>query len=243
MSQLDLALSADVSSRHVSFLETGRASPSREMVLRLGATLGVPLREQNAMLVAAGFAEEFSEAEGLPPAIERALSRMLAQQEPYPMVVMNRLYRVLRLNGAAEKLLARFVAEPAALAPPVNVLDMVLDPRLCRPFIQDWEHVARDVLGRLHRESLANPADADLSALLESAFRHPDVPESLRHPDFSRPSEATLAFRVRRGDLAMGFLTTLTVFSAPQNVTLDELRIESYFPLDEATERECQRQG
>ena len=84
MSQLDLALSADVSSRHVSFLETGRASPSREMVLRLGATLGVPLREQNAMLVAAGFAEEFSEAEGLPPAIERALRAALAHHASCP---------------------------------------------------------------------------------------------------------------------------------------------------------------
>jgi hypothetical protein len=166
---------------------------------------------------------------------------MLEQQEPFPMVVMNRCYEIKRTNRAAQHLLARFVAEPSALTPGWNVLDAVLDSRLCRPFIVGWEQVARDVLGRLHRESLANPGDTELASLLESAFSHADVPESLRQPDLSRPSEPTLTFRVKRDDVELAFLTTLTVFNAPQNVTLDELRIESYFPLDEATRRECAR--
>src|SRR5262245_27074784 len=112
LSQLDLALAADISSRHLSFLETGRARPSREMVLRLGSTLGASLREQNSLLEAAGFEAEFDDpalADGLPAPIESALSRMLAQQEPYPLTVLGRTYDVFRANGAAQQLLSRFV--------------------------------------------------------------------------------------------------------------------------------------
>ena len=185
LSQLDLALAADVSPRHVSFLETGRAQPSREMVLRLGATLDVPLRDQNALLDAAGFAREFAEpsfADGLPDAISRTIDRMLAQQEPFPMVAMNRRYDVLRTNQAAARLLSTMIAQPEAV-----------------------------------------------------------VPESFRQPDFSQPSEPILTIRLRAGDLDLAFLTTVTVFNAPQNVTLEEVRLESYFPLDEATTRACEQ--
>jgi transcriptional regulator with XRE-family HTH domain len=244
LSQLDLALAADVSARHVSFLENGRAQPSREMVLRLASTLDVPLREQNAMLVEAGFAAEFPEPrveDGLAPAIESALARMLEQQEPFPLVVMDRGYHALRTNRAALRVLSRFVLKPERLAERPNMLRMVFDPELARPFVLDWERVARALLSRAHREALAHPGDASLGALVRSIFEYPDVPESFRQPDFSSPCEPTLAFRVRRGELELAFLTTVTVFNAPQNVTLDELRIESYFPLDDATTRACER--
>lgn len=244
LSQLDLALAADVSARHVSFLENGRAQPSREMVLRLASTLDVPLREQNSMLVEAGFSSEFPEPSlhsGLSPAIEAALGRMLEQQEPFPLVVMDRCYNALRTNRAALRVLNRFVLNPARMGEAPNVLRMVFDPELARPFVVDWERVARTLLSRAHREALAHPGDGDLGTLVRSLFEYPDVPESFRQPDFSSPSEPTLAFRVRRGALELAFLTTVTVFNAPQNVTLDELRIESYFPLDEATARACER--
>lgn len=233
-----------MSARHLSFLETGRATPSREMVLRLGSALGVPLRDQNALLHAAGFAPEFAEGQGpFTPAIEQALARMLAQQEPYPLTVLNPRYDVVRANAAALRILPRFVADPTALSAlddtPLNAMRMVFDARLARPFIQNWRSVAQDLAARAHRELLARPDDHALRELLTSLFHAPDVPAELRQPDLSVTSAPTLAFRLRRDDLELGFFTTITTFNAPQNVTLEELRIESYFPLDDETARVC----
>jgi transcriptional regulator with XRE-family HTH domain len=244
LSQLDLALAAEVSSRHISFLETGRAQPSREMVLRLGSTLSVALRDQNAMLEAAGYAAEHPEpslAEGMPRPIQGALERMMAQQEPYPLTVLDRRYDVLLSNGAATRILPLFVADPSALGARINVFHMLFDRRLARDFVVDWEHVARAFVSRLHREALAHPEDDELSRLLDALFRYPDVPRNFRQPDFSTPSEPTLSLRLKRGDLRMGFLTMVTTFNAPQNITLEEVRIESYFPLDDETARTCER--
>jgi transcriptional regulator with XRE-family HTH domain len=244
LSQLDLALSADVSSRHVSFLETGRAKPSREMVLRLGTTLDVPLREQNEMLRAAGFQPEFSEPslhDGLPPAIAGAIERMMAKHEPYPMVVLDHHYDVVRSNHAAMRFIAALVPEPSRIEPPINVFHMLFDPSLGRSAVADWETTARAMVSRLHREALARPGDAALHALVESLFAYPAVPEHWRHPDFGQPSEPVLALRVRVAGELLSFLTTVTIFDAPQNITMQELRIESYFPLDDTTRAACER--
>jgi transcriptional regulator with XRE-family HTH domain len=243
-SQLDLAVTADVSARHLSFLETGRAQPSREMVLRLASTLRVPLRDQNAMLRAAGFQEKFPEPSiegGLPPGVTQAIERMLAQHEPFPMMVVDRRYDVLRTNHGTVRLLKRFVQEPSALTVPLNVFALLFDPRLTRPYIVDWEHIAHDMVARLYRETLAQPGAEDLAGLLGSLFEYPDVPDSWRQPDLSVSSDATLTLRLRRDDLDLSFLTTVTMFNAPQNVTLEELKMESYFPLDDATARACER--
>jgi transcriptional regulator with XRE-family HTH domain len=244
LSQLDLALAADVSSRHVSFLETGRAQPSREMILRLASALSVPLRDQNVLLGAAGYPEMFPEPpvdEGLAGPVGVVLDRMLAQHEPFPMVVLNRHYDLLRANRGASALLARLIADPTRLGAPSNVFRILFDPHLIRPFVVDWERVARALLARLHRESLERPSDTGLAALLRSLFEYPDVPQDWKQPDLSLPSEPFLTLRLRRDDLEIAFVTTMTVFSAPQNVTLDELRIESYFPLDEPSRLACER--
>ena len=243
LSQLDLGVAADVSSRHVSFLETGRAQPSREMVLRLGSTMSVPLRDQNEMLRAAGFADEFPEPRlenELSPGVARAIDRMLAQHEPFPMTVLDRHYDVLRTNDGAMRVLGRFIADPGAMPSVLNVFALLFDPRLARPFVNDWKRVAHDMVARLHRESLMRANDARLGSLLRSLFEYPDVPEAWRQPDFSAPSDPTLTLRLRRDDLELAFLTTLTVFNAPQNVTLEEMCIESYFPLDDETARACE---
>jgi transcriptional regulator with XRE-family HTH domain len=241
LSQLDLALAADVSPRHVSFLETGRAQPSRDMVLRLGGTLSVPLRDQNAMLRAAGFADEFPEPDvaALTPGVAQAIDRMMETHEPYPMTVLDRRYQLLRANQGAMRIFSRLLAHPAALPEKPNVFHLLFDPRLVRPFVIDWEATARGLVSRLHREALIDDEGGELGALLRSLFEYPGVPESWRQPDFSLPSEPTLTLRLKREQLELAFLTTLTVFNAPQNVTLDELRIESYFPLDDATARAC----
>lgn len=237
MSQLDLAIAADVSSRHVSFLETGRAKPSEEMVLRLGAALGVPLRDRNAMLNAAGFPELFDEPAldgGLPPPISRALDRMLASHEPFPMVVMNSRYDVLRTNQGAAALMRRIILEPEALGVPINGFRLLFDPRLARPFIEDWAEVAHGLIASLHVESLQRPNDEGLSDLLRSLHEYPGVPEAWRQPA-PRPAEATFTMVLKRDALRLAFLTTVTRFNAPANITLEELRIESYFPLDDET--------
>lgn len=244
MSQLDLAVAADVSGRHISFLETGRAEPSREMVLRLGATLGLDLRDQNELLAAAGLPEVYPESplDGeLAPSVERVLSRMLEQQEPYPMVVMNRHYDVIRANRAAADFTLRFVADPTALGETVNAMRGVFDPRLMRPFIVDWPRLARDLLSRLQREALGRPQDDGLRTLINEVLRYPDVPEDWREPDLAGDSFPAVTAAVARDGIRLEFLTTMTVFNAPCDVTVQELKLESYFPADPETEALCKR--
>jgi len=242
LSQLDLAVASDVSSRHVSFLETGRAQPSREMVLRLGACLSVSLRDQNEMLRAAGFAPEFEEPSalgGLPPFVEDAITRMMKVHEPFPMTLLDRKFDVLRVNTGGARLLSRFVMDSGALGTIPNGYRLLFDPRLARPFIEDLAKIARSLIARLHRETLLHPTNTALASLLRSLVEYPDVPETWRQPDFTQPNEPALVLRLRRDDVSLAFLTTLTSFNAPGNVTLEELTIESYFPLDRATELAC----
>src|SRR5262249_35320659 len=152
----------------------------------------VPLRDQNGMLRAAGFPDEFAEPtleHGLPSGVGQAIERMLAQHEPFPLTVLNRHYQLLRSNQGAMRLFGRFIAQPDALPARPNVFAILFDPRLARPFIVDWEHVARSLTARLHREVLARSGDAELAALLRSLFEYPNVPELWRQPDFSIPSD------------------------------------------------------
>src|SRR5262245_46082026 len=140
LSQLDLSLAAGVSARHLSFLETGRARPSEEMVLLLASALAVPLRDQNRLLVAAGFSPRFAEGEGVPQFVERALERMMDQHEPYPLAVLSGGYDVVRSNRGAEALFRRLLdgrATPAVL----NPFDLVFDPAQLRPFVMRWERL------------------------------------------------------------------------------------------------------
>ncbi|HEX5657527.1 MAG TPA: helix-turn-helix transcriptional regulator [Polyangiales bacterium] len=244
LSQLDLSVNAEVSSRHISFLETGRAQPSREMVLILGAALGLPFRDQNALLRSAGFQDAFAEpnvSEGLTGAIARTVERMLAKHEPYPLVVMSGGYDLVRANHAATKLLGWATLDPSALKPPGNLFRTVFDPRLARTFIPEWERVARWLINRLHREALARPNDAVIGQLLRDVLAYPDVPASQRQPDFTDMSDPVLAFRIQRDGRELSFLSTVTHFDAPQNVTLEELKIESFYPLDDATAEACEQ--
>ncbi len=241
LSQLDFSLTADVSSRHISFLETGRARPSREMVLRLARALAIPLRDQNTMLRAAGFEPRYEEPslDHIPESLRGVLTRMMAQHEPYPMIVMDRLYNVLETNRAGAALMARLVANPALAAPPFNVVRMLFHPELARPFIERWEPMARFLIARLHQLALLRGEDEELRALIDEILAFPDVPEDWREPDFSTGHAPVFTVRVRIDDRPLAFTTTLTHFSEPQDVTLQELQIESYFPIDDETEAFC----
>jgi transcriptional regulator with XRE-family HTH domain len=243
VSQLELAMEAEVSARHVSFVESGRAQPSTEMVLRLLSVLGASLREQNEALTAAGLEPQFPEppsSGGLAPEVAAAIRQMMAQHEPFPLSVLGLDATVIDANRAATTLFETFAVDPAALTPPLNVFTLFFDPRLWRPFVVDWELVAHAMIARLHRESLVR-SERRLSTLVDRLLAFPGVPATWRHPDFSAAFGPTAAFRLKRGDLEVGFLVTMTTFAAPRDVTLVELHIESCFPLDEATRVTCER--
>ncbi|MEM8863223.1 MAG: helix-turn-helix transcriptional regulator, partial [Chloroflexota bacterium] len=235
MSQLDLAVAADVSSRHVSFLETGRAQPSEEMILRLAATLDVPLRNQNEMLRAVNYSERFfapNLEDEIDPSVSRAIDLMMAQHDPFPIMVMNQWYDILRVNPVTQKLMLAFVEDSTAIKPPLNPFRFVFDPRLARAAVVDWENTARSLLSRLHQEALHHAEKPELRHLVDEMLAFPDVPEEWRQPDFGIPDTAAYTIRFRNNELELAFLTTVTTFSTANNITLEELRIESYFPLD-----------
>jgi transcriptional regulator with XRE-family HTH domain len=244
MSQLDLSGAADVSCRHISFLETGRAQPSRDMVLRLSAALGLGLRDANELLQAAGLPRAFPESrleQPWPAAAERVIERMLAQQEPYPMVVLNARYDLLRANRGATQLLSRFVRDAAALTQPPNALHMIFHPELMRPFLDDWPGIARGTLAQLQRDALSRPGDEAIRNLVQELCAYPGVPDDWRQPALDLPQTPAFEFGLTRDGVRARFLTTLTVFNAPLDVALEDLRLESYFPADAATEALCKQ--
>lgn len=244
MSQLDLAIAAEVSARHISFVETGRAEASREMILRLSGALGLGLRDVNTLLQAAGLPREFSEARAdaaWPAPIERVIGRILAQQEPYPLIVFNSAYDVLRANQAATRVLGRFVQEPGELAQRPNLLHAIFHPKLLRPYLEDWPRLARTLLNQLQREALNRPTDASTPRLVQELCNYPGVPEDWREPALDLPPTPTLEFGLARDDQRARFLTTVTQFNTALDVTLEELRFESFFPADEQTEAFCRR--
>ncbi len=203
----------------------------------------MPLRDQNQALRAAGFEPHFAEPalDAIAPAVDDALRRMMAQQEPYPLTVLDVESNIVRANDAATRLFGRLMLEPLDEAGPLNLFSLVFDPKRLRPFVVGWETLARSMVARLHREALARRQDDRLFRLMDRVLAYPGVPSAWRQPDFAAPSTPTLTLHLARDDVKLDFLTTVTVFSAPQEVTLDELRIESCFPLDRATELTCER--
>lgn len=237
-SQLALALEAGVSARHLSFVETGRARPSREMVLTLARTLEVPLREQNELLLAAGFAPAYRESDLDGPemtAARRALDHILRHQEPHPAVVMDRHWNLLRTNGGAARLFGLFL-DLEALPSPVNVLRLIFDPEGLRRFVVRWEELAPALLQRLHREALGGVLDEDAEDLLAELLARPGVPARWRTPDLAAPPSPFVPVELDAGDgRRFRYFSTVTTLGTPRDVTLQEVRLECFFPADEAT--------
>lgn len=243
LSQLDLALTADVSSRHVSFLETGRSTPSPEMVLRLATALAVPLRQANAMLRAAGHEPHYDETSApLPPAITEAIGLLKSHHEPLPLVVMDRTYDVVDLNDGAMAVLGAVLGDAAASSVAtgaVNLARLTFDPEGASRALVNFAQVGRDLLWRIQREVLADPDDGEMQELLDELLALPTVDPAWRVPDLEVASEPALTLHLRAGSLDLRFLTTITSFQAPQNVSVEHLRIETWFPADEATAAAC----
>jgi len=240
LSQLALAVEAEISARHLGFLELGRARPSADMVQRLSLALDISLRDQNVLLIAAGYAPRYSEtgleAPGLAQA-RRALEFMLRQQEPYPALVLDRYWNVLMANEATKRVQEYFLDLTAvAELGPQNAMRLLLHPRAFRPYIVNWEAMAAALIQWLHREVVNGAGDEPMRRLLDELLSYPAVPRHWRTADLDAATAPFLAIEFRKNDLTLRFFTTLTSFGTPQEVTLQELRIESFFPADEQTE-------
>jgi transcriptional regulator with XRE-family HTH domain len=233
-SQLGLSLDAEISARHLSFLETGRARPSREMVLLLASALEVPLRERNALLQAAGFAPAYRETGLTEPAMAEmvsALRLILGQHEPFPARALDRHWDLVMINDAYREILARIFGKPCDIA----TYEVLPTPRInVRPYVANWEEVARDVLARVRREA-AFDGDAETGALLAELARSSGLPASSTLSSLA-PQAMVIPVVVRAGTDLLRFFTTLTTLGAPQDITLAELRIEAFHAADAATE-------
>lgn len=240
VSQLGLAVEAGVSSRHVSFIETGRAQPSREMVLMLARVLDVPLRAQNDLLTAAGYAAVYRETGLDAPEmaqVRRGLLFMLRQQEPYPAIVLDRHWNILMQNEASQRIMSLFLDREAvrALGRP-NAMRTTYHPKGLRPYVANWEAAAAALIQWLHRDLLRVGSDEETRRLLDELLSYPDVPRHWRMLDLDAAAEPFLPLDLRKGDLTFRFFTTLTSLGTPYDITLHELRIECFFPADDATD-------
>lgn len=244
MSQLALAIEAAISSRHLSFVETGRSHPSREMVLLLAEVLDVPARARNDLLAAAGYAPIYRESALDAPEMapfRRALDFILRQQEPYPAIVLDRYWNILLANEGAGRFMGIFldpgVAE--ALGPP-NAMRLICHSQALRPYIVNWEATAAALIQWLHHDLLRS-ADTGIRLLLDELLAYPDMPRNWRTLDLDAPTAPFLAIEMKRGDTHLEFFTTLTTLGTPYDITLHELRVESFFPADDATETALRR--
>jgi transcriptional regulator with XRE-family HTH domain len=237
LSQLDLALEADISAKHLSFLETGRAQPSREMVLHLAERLDVPLRERNLLLLSAGYAPVFAQRSLDDPAlrhVRHAVDLVLKGHEPYPAIAVDRHWTLIAHNAAVPALIA--AAEASLLQPPVNVLRLSLHPKGLAPRIANLAEWRAHLLMRL-RQQIDVTADGELIKLLDELSGYP-APGGGKAPRGAVKDEyagvvVPVQFVTDAGTLS--FFSTTTIFGTPVDVTLAELAIESFFPADAAT--------
>jgi transcriptional regulator with XRE-family HTH domain len=236
LSQLDFALDAEISQKHLSFIESGRARPSREMVTRLARQLDVPLRETNLMLLSAGYAPAYPERRLDDPAMaaaRAAVDLVLKGHEPYPALAVDRHWNLIAANAAVGRLLT-LVAAPRLLAPPANVLRLSLDPEGLQPNIVDFTAWRAHLLHRLGRQ-VEFSGDAVLAALHAELAAIPFDNASAPRAPRSQADDIVLQFKLRTPAGLLSFISTTTVFGSPVDVTLSELALEAFYPADAFT--------
>lgn len=234
LSQLDLACDANISTRHLSFIETGRAQPSRDMLLHLAEQLGVPLRERNLWLVAAGFAPLFAERRLDDPALaaaRQAVEQLLAGHEPYPALAVDRHWNLVAANQASGRVMGG--VSPELAKPPVNVLRVALHPDGLARRTANFAEWRAHVLARL-RHQVEVSADPRLAALYEELAAYPAPKHNAKLPA-ANPVAVAVPFQLVSDTGILSFMTTITVFGTPLDITLSELAIEAFFPADRAT--------
>lgn len=248
ISQLRLSLDSGISQRHLSFLETGRAQPGRDLIIKLGIVLDIPLRQRNAMLLAAGFAPAYRErALGDPEldAVKQALDFMLAQQAPYPALVVDRLWNLVMHNEPAARMMRWFLGMPADTTIPrdgsLNVLKLMLDPDGLRRYLANWEDVCADSLHWVQREAMGDGPGSEARRLLDELGSLPGIAELVaagtHQPSLERAALPFLPLTLRKDAVELNLFTTITTLGTPHDVTVHELRLEAFFPADEASRR------
>jgi len=239
-SQLALALAAGISTRHLSFLESGRSAPSREMVARLAAALEIPLRERNPLLAAAGFAPGYRESDLAAPELamlRRVLDFLLEQHAPFPAVLLDRHWNLLGMNTATPRVLGRFASAGGPwLQQPINLLRLTLHPEALQPFVVNFDEVATELLTGLHRKASCDGADATRDALLAELRALPGIPEAGVLPDLSLAPRPVMPLHLKRDDLELRLFIVVTQIASPQDVGVEGLRIESLMPADPESE-------
>jgi transcriptional regulator with XRE-family HTH domain len=237
MSQQSLGEAAEVSTRHISFLETGKAAPSRTMVLVLAGALDLPLRDRNRLLQAAGYAPVYRASgwEEESP-LRRTLDLVLRHQDPIPAVGVTPTWDVVQMNAAALRLFAHFL--PAEVDPIVtgNVVHALFHPAGVRPFVVNWDEVASAVLERVHHEASLELDRRASEKLMREIAAYPELPARRQVDAAPHEAEVCLPLHLKRDDLELRLFTTITTLGTPVDVAAQELRIESYYPADAPTE-------
>jgi transcriptional regulator with XRE-family HTH domain len=243
MSQLDLALEAGFSTRHVSFIETGRSQPSRQALVALSEALAIPLRDRNQLLEAAGYAQLYRQtplaAEDMSH-VRGVLQFIIDRHRPYSAVVLDRYSNCLMGNEASARLLAA-VVDHSLLSDHANLLRMVFHPLGARRWIVNWPEVGRHLFDRAERELQELREDRQAAALLEELRDYAGPELRRRSPAAITPADLLLPVHVRRGDVELRLFSTVMTMGTPQDVTLQELRIETLFPADEPSDRVWRR--
>jgi hypothetical protein len=229
-------MAANCSQRHISFLELGRTRPSREMVLRLSAALDVPLRQSNELLLAAGFAPVWAEtrlgAQALAP-VQQALDQMLAQQEPLPAVVVDRRWNLLQANKGAV-MLVEFLAGPVKPRTPLNLADALVAPGVMRPHLTNWTEVVRYFVRSVESDAMADGTQ-ETKDLLDRLLGYQDVRAVMSNAPMPDAGAPVLPMHFEKSGTRLRLFTVIATLGTPQDITLQELRIESFFPMDDKT--------
>lgn len=235
LSQLDLGMMADVSARHISFIETGKSMPSREMLLKLADTLSLSLHDSNLLLNSGGFAPVFSHFELGAPEMEpvrEALTMMLEKQNPFPALVLDGDWNILMINAGQQ-----FLAQQLAIKPKEdgsnNLLELVFDQDCYRPHIANWEEVAGNLLRRLRRQMLAYSKPSHIALFKKLLSMTP--PPDWQQPDYQSQERPILTVNIRVGDQTLKMFSTLSQFGTALDVGTEEILIENYFPADESS--------
>jgi len=245
LSQLELALDANVSARHISFLETSRAEPSREMLLMLSNVLDVPLRERNLLLLAAGYAPIYGETSLDDPRMKQVravVEIILKSNEPRSALAHDRHWNIVMANAAFVRFLTRLSGKAPALTPlnlcplpGLNLLRLVFDPEGFRKVILNWEAIAKSLLNEAYRR-LAWARDETLKKLITEILSYPGVPARWREPDLEAPHDLILPMELKLDDKIVRMFSTVTTIATPHDVTLQELHVEVFYPADAETE-------
>jgi transcriptional regulator with XRE-family HTH domain len=236
-SQLDLSIDTGISQRHLSFVESGRSVPSRETLLKVALALDVPLRDRNALLLAAGYAPIYPESAwdaAEMGSVANALKRMLRQHEPFPAVVMDRYWNVLMANDYAPRLFNCFIGL-AARPKPRNLLHLMFDPAGMRPYIVNWEEVARSLFKRVYRESVGHVLDAKTKELLAALLKYPDVKREW-YASEKTGALPVIPLRFRMDNQVLSYFSMVATVGTPETIAAQEIRLECMFPADDETE-------